>query len=98
MAGGAFVVLLFFFGLSAGVIAKIKGSSFFLWFLIGACLPIIGTVAALVSRNERTEPRRECPECGKVVALHDQVCVRCGRDLDWPGAPEYRLRASGPEP
>ena len=82
-----FIVLLFFFGLSAGAIGKIKGSSFLLWFLIGFCLPALGTLAALLYRSERREPKRRCPECGKVVALHDQVCMRCGRDLDWPEGP-----------
>ena len=79
-----FVVILFFFGLSAGVIGKIKGSSFFLWFLVGFCLPVAGTLAALLYRFERGEPKRKCPECGNVVPLHDQVCMACGRDLDWP--------------
>ena len=84
MAGSEFVVIAIFFGLSAGVIAKIKGSSFWLWFLIGTVLPGIGTLGALLYRWERREPRRRCEECGNVVALHDQVCMRCGRDLDWP--------------
>jgi hypothetical protein len=82
-----FLIILFFFGLSAGVIGKIKGASFFLWFLIGFCLPALGTLAAVLYRFERDEPRRRCEECGKVVALHDQVCMRCGRDLDFPGEP-----------
>ena len=90
MAGGALLVLLFFFGLSAGGIGKIKGASFWLWFLIGFCLPGFGTIAAIVSRNERIEPRRECPECGNVMPLHNQVCMRCGRDLDFPA------QSSGP--
>ena len=51
---------MFFFGLSAGVIGKIKGSSFFIWFLIGFCLPVIGTIAALLYRWEREELRRRC--------------------------------------
>ena len=76
--------MLFFFGLSAGTIGRIKGSSFFIWFLIGAALPLAGTIAALLYRFEREEPRRKCEECGNVVALSDQVCMRCGRDLDWP--------------
>lgn len=79
-----FLVLIFFCGLSAATIGKIKGSSFFVWFLVGAILPIIGTVAALLYRFESAEPKRECPECGNVVALSDQVCMRCGADLDWP--------------
>jgi hypothetical protein len=82
-----FVVLAFFFGLSAGVIGKIKGSSFLIWFLIGFCIPAIGTLAAILWRWEGREPRRQCPECGNVVPLHDQVCMRCGSDLDWPGEP-----------
>ena len=82
-----FVVLGFFCGLSAGVIGKLKGSSFWIWFLIGAVLPLLGTLAAVLYRNERLEARRECPECGNVVPLSDQVCMRCGRDLEFPGAP-----------
>ena len=78
------VVIMFFCGLSAGIIGKIKGSSLVIWFLIGAALPIIGTIAALAYRWEREELRRKCEECGNVVALSDQVCMRCGRDLDWP--------------
>jgi hypothetical protein len=80
----AYLVIAFFCGLSAGAIGRIKGSSFVLWFLVGAALPVIGTIAALAYRWEREEPRRRCEECGNVVALHDQVCMRCGRDLDWP--------------
>jgi DNA-directed RNA polymerase subunit RPC12/RpoP len=79
-----FLVVLFFFGLGTGVIGKIKGSSFFLWFLIGFSLPVVGTLAAVLYRFDRNEPRRRCPECNKVQPLHVQVCMRCGRDLDWP--------------
>ena len=75
------IVIAFFFGLSAATIGKIKGSSFLLWFLIGFCLPFIGTLAALLWRNEREDPVRECPECGKVMKAYVQVCPRCGRDL-----------------
>ena len=78
------VSIMFFCGLSAGIIGKIKGSSFFIWFLVGGLLPVIGTIAALAYRWEGQELRRECEECGNIVALSDQVCMRCGRDLDWP--------------
>lgn len=79
-----FLTILFFFGLSAGVVAKIKGNSFWIWFLVGFCLPFVGTLAAVLYRSERAEPKRRCEECGKVVPLHDQVCMGCGRDLDLP--------------
>jgi hypothetical protein len=80
----AYLVICFFFGLSGGIIGKIKGSSFVLWFLISALVPIAGLLAALLYRNDRDELRRQCPTCGRVVKLHDAVCTRCGTDLDFP--------------
>ena len=78
------LLILFFFGLSAGLIGRIKGSSFLIWFLIGFCIPFFGTLAALLWRFEQRVPRRPCPECGNSLALHDQVCMHCGRDLEFP--------------
>ena len=83
-----FLTILLFFGLAAGVVGKIKGGSFFVWFLVGFCLPFVGVLAAVLHRSERREPRRVCEECGNVVHLHNQVCMRCGRDLDLPGVAE----------
>ena len=79
-----YLVIAFFFGLSAGVIGKIKGSSFVLWFLIGAILPVFGTLAAVFYRFERNEPRRECAECGRIIPITDQVCRGCGADQELP--------------
>ena len=79
-----FVVLAFFCGLSAGTIGKLKGSSFWIWFAVGLVLPLLGTLAAILYRSEHREPRRACPECGKIQPLYVQVCTRCGRDLEWP--------------
>jgi hypothetical protein len=84
VSGIEFVVIAVFCGLAAAIIGKIKGSSFWIWLLVGTVLPGIGILGALLYRWERRELRRRCEECGNVVALHDQVCMRCGRDLDWP--------------
>jgi hypothetical protein len=91
-----FLVLLGFFGLSAGTIGKLKGSSFVLWFLIGFSTFGFGILAAIFMPFERAELRRRCEECNNVVRLSDQVCMRCGRDLEWPDealAPEGAARA-----
>lgn len=79
-----FLVLLFFFGLATAVVGRIKGSSFFVWFLVGFCLPIVGLIGALLYRWESQEPRRRCPRCGALRPIADQVCTSCGEDLDWP--------------
>jgi hypothetical protein len=84
MAGGAFVAIAIASGLSAGMVGKIKGSSFFIWFMVGLFAPIIGIIAALAYRWDRDEVRRECPTCGKIVKLHDAICTRCGTELEFP--------------
>jgi hypothetical protein len=80
----AYIVLCFFFGLAGGIVGKIKGSSFLLWFLISALLPVAGLLTAVAYRYERDELRRQCPGCGKIVKLHDALCTRCGTELDFP--------------
>jgi hypothetical protein len=81
----AFLVIAFFFGLAGGVIGKIKGSSFLLWFLLSAIPPFIGLLAAVFYRVEYDEPHRRCPTCGKVVPVYDALCTRCGTELEFPG-------------
>ena len=79
-----YLALAVWFGVATGIVGRIRGSSFFIWALIGAVVPVIGLVIALVYRSERDELRRQCPTCGKVVMLHDAMCMRCGTDLDFP--------------
>jgi membrane protein implicated in regulation of membrane protease activity len=99
VAGAPYVIIALSFGLAAAVVGKIKGSSFFLWLLIGTFVPVLGLVTALVYRWDSEELRRQCPRCGKVVKLHDALCTRCGEELDFPEeaivsqGTEKRLRA-----
>ena len=86
----SFLVILFFFGLATGIVGRWKGSSFFIWFLIGFCLPFFGLVAALLYRFEKLEPERRCPRCGAVHKLYVQVCRVCGEDMYLPDPGEVR--------
>jgi ribosomal protein S27AE len=80
----AYLIVCFFFGLAGGIVGRSKGSSFVLWFFISAIVPFLGLLAAVLYRFEQDEVRRQCPRCGKIVKLHDQVCMRCGEDMDFP--------------
>jgi hypothetical protein len=84
MAGGAYVVIALSFALAGGIIGRLKGSSFWLWFAISGVIPVIGLLTAVVYRSERDELRRQCPTCGRVCKLYDALCVRCGTELDFP--------------
>jgi membrane protein implicated in regulation of membrane protease activity len=79
-----YVVFAVWFGIAAGTVGRIKGSSFFLWFMVGAVVPVLGLLVAVLYRSERDEVRRQCPTCGRIVKLHDAMCMRCGTDLDFP--------------
>ena len=80
----AYLIIAFSFALAGGLVGRIKGSSFFIWFLIAGVLPVIGLIAAVLYRSERDEVRRQCPGCGRIVKLHDALCTRCGAELEFP--------------
>jgi hypothetical protein len=90
MAGAPYLIVAIAFGLATGIIGRSKGSSFFIWLLIGTVLPILGLVAVIFYRSERSEPERRCPNCNKVVKLYVQVCPRCGTDLYLPDPAQVR--------
>lgn len=85
-----YVVIAFSFGLATGFIGRGKGSSFWIWFLIGTMVPPIGLIAVILYRSEKDEPERPCPSCGKALKLYVQVCPRCGADLYLPERAEVR--------
>ncbi len=95
MASMGLLVVLLFFGLAGGIIGRLKGSSFFLWFAVSALLPFAGLLTAMLYRWDSKELRRQCPDCGRVVKLHDAVCMQCGTELAFPDvaiAPEAAVR------
>jgi hypothetical protein len=79
-----FLLILASFGLAGGIVGRLKGSSFTIWFVISFCVPFIGLLTAIFYRVESQELRRQCPNCQRVVKLYDAVCVRCGAELEFP--------------
>ncbi len=101
MGGMGLVVILVCFGLAGGIVGRLKGSSFFTWFLISGTIPFIGLLTALFWRLDSEELRRQCPGCGRIVKLHDAVCMRCGTELEFPDvaiAGEGAMRRRSAEP
>jgi hypothetical protein len=90
MAGGAYVIIALTFGVATGVIGRAKGSSFLIWFVVGAVVPVLGLIGVILYRPETQEPERRCPTCGKPLKLYVQVCPRCGTDLYLPDPSEVR--------
>jgi hypothetical protein len=98
MQGMGYVAIALCFAMATGVVGRIKGSSFWIWFLVGL-VPVLGLLAAIFYRWEDRELRRQCPGCGRVVMLYDAICTRCGTELEFPDAAiaseaEMRRRAA----
>ena len=79
----AYVVIALSFALAGGTVARIKGNSFVVWFVISGIVPFLGLIAAILYRSETDEPRRRCPTCGRVCMLHDALCTGCGTELEY---------------
>jgi hypothetical protein len=94
----AYIVIAVSFGLAGGIVGKIKGSSFWLWFLISTLVPFLGLMAAIAYRFERDELRRQCPSCGRVTKIYDALCTRCGTELDFPEVAISPERPPAPAP
>ena len=86
MSGGGLTIIpiLVGFSLATGLVGRKKGSSFWIWAVVGLFAPGLGLLCAFLYRWEHDELRRECPSCGDLVKLHDSVCTKCGTDLYWP--------------
>lgn len=95
VVGATYITTCIGFGLACGVIGRIKGSSFFIWFLIGLVLNIFGLITALLYRFESDVPEIACPRCGKQCKVHDAVCMRCGAELDLRDVPGSPAASSG---
>ncbi|MGO9754331.1 MAG: hypothetical protein ACLP8S_31225 [Solirubrobacteraceae bacterium] len=84
MAGGGLILIALCLGMSGGIVGRIKGGSFAIWFLVSFTIPLIGLLTAILFRPENAELRRECPGCHRVLKLHDAVCMHCGTELEFP--------------
>jgi hypothetical protein len=82
--GLSLIPILLSFGLAGGIVGRIKGGSFWIWFLVAFSIPFLGLLAAVCYRWDKRELRRSCPNCRSTLKLHDAVCMRCGAELEFP--------------
>jgi hypothetical protein len=96
-----FLLICALFGIAGGLQGRSKGSSFLLWFLISAVLPVFGFIAAVVYPGPREELRRTCDTCGRLLPITDTMCMSCGTDLGFPEVrylpPSVQARPAAPQ-
>ena len=93
MAGAPYVLIALLSGLATGIVGRGKGSSFFIWFLVGTVLPILGLIAVILYRSEHEEPERRRPR----GEPHGRERARVREAGAERGAAEERVRREAEE-
>lgn len=86
MAGIIMIAVWFGFGIWAGVIARKKGRSFAVWFVIGLVIGIFGVLIAWavrpstagIARNNLAAGLAKCRECKAWIDDDARRCQHCG--------------------
>ena len=74
--GAAYIAIAVSFGLAAGIIGRAKGSSFLIWFVVGAVFLLFGLIAVILFRSEHTEPEQVDVIEHLLLAAHARVGSR----------------------
>jgi len=70
-----------FFGAVASAIARRKGRSDILWFLLGFCLHLFGLVVLFLPSVCKVGITKKCPECAEIVRAEANRCRYCGNEF-----------------
>lgn len=68
--------------IAGAMIASSRNRDAFVWFVVCACLPLIGLILVLAMPayvDQKT--LRTCPHCAEKVLKEAKVCKHCSRDL-----------------
>jgi hypothetical protein len=76
-----YIVLIVVTGSVGYILAKAKGRSSVLWFLLCAMVPILVIAIALLPPMVAKGVTKKCPNCAEVMKEDAGVCKYCGRVL-----------------
>jgi hypothetical protein len=73
-----YVILVVVVGIAGGLIARPKGRSPLLWFLLCAMVPPLIIAIALLPSVASRGVTKKCPHCSEIIKHDATVCKYCG--------------------
>lgn len=73
-----YILLIVVAGITGAVLARPKGRSPLLWFILCAVMPLLVIAIALLPKVIAKGITKQCPHCAEIIKEDATVCKYCG--------------------
>ncbi len=73
-----YIILIVVAGIAGAVLAKPKGRSQLLWFILCAIVPLLVVAIAMLPSVVAKGINKKCPHCSEVIKENATFCKYCG--------------------